>query len=85
VPSCNVLFMTEAADHAVPPLPVEEWFSRRGYSIAISGEKGVFWAGLVNATGRLVTPRYGRGADPSAAAESARQRFIVEEEPGALE
>jgi hypothetical protein len=71
--------MRDDGDAAPEPQPVEEWFSDRGFSIAVSEKGGVFWAGLLNATGRLVAPRYGRGGSPGEAAERARQRYIEEQ------
>jgi hypothetical protein len=58
---------------------IEEWFSGRGYTIALSEEDGVSWAALINATGGMVAPRYGRGRNPLEAAESAKARYVEEQ------
>jgi hypothetical protein len=67
----------DVPDHL--PQPIEDWFSSRGFKLVISEDDGVFWAALVNATGGIVAPRYGRGHDAIEAAERARERFLVEE------
>jgi hypothetical protein len=71
--------MTKDRGPDCAPPPIEEWFSSRGFRIAISENDGVVWAALVSTTNGVVVPRYGRGHDPVEAAERARERYLEEQ------
>jgi hypothetical protein len=61
-------------------LAIDAWFAERGFAIVLTKEGAEYWAHLVSASSREIAgPRYGRGATPEEAAESARHRYETEE------
>lgn len=64
---------------------VHAWFAAREFGLEFTldeDESGrrFFWADLTRfPSGRVVAPRYGRGASQADAATSARSRFEVEQ------
>lgn len=73
--------MTELTRRVERLRVVDDWFGQRGFGLIISEEDGEFWAHLFGKQSLQVTvPRYGRGLTPEEAAESARQRYRVEQE-----
>jgi hypothetical protein len=72
--------MTDPPSTARVLREIDAWFAERGYGLVISEEEGAYWASLLSKRSlQIFWPRYGRGADPVAAAESARQRYIEEQ------
>jgi hypothetical protein len=60
---------------------VDAWFAERGFGLILTQEEGKYWAHLFPKQSLQVNaPRYGRGPTPEAAAESARERYQIEEE-----
>lgn len=64
---------------------LHEWFKARGFGVHFTsgvdecGDR-FFWANLTRLpSGRVVAPKYGRGATEVTAAHSAQERFKVEQ------
>ena len=57
------------------------WFEQRGFGVRINRERDdLVWADLTRLpSGRIVAPKYGRGETPLSAAQSAKQRYAVEQ------
>lgn len=61
--------------------PLHRWFAERGFRVFVTSEGDTYWAHLVAPSDVVATaPRYGRGTTPVDAAESARRRYLEEEE-----
>jgi hypothetical protein len=71
---------TEAIDRVARLRVVGDWFAQRGFGILLTVEDGEHWAHLFPKSSlMLAAPKYGRGATPELAAESARRRYELEE------
>ena len=74
--------MTELTDRIAVLRDVDHWFRERGFGLVLSEEDGEFWAPLFGLDSlQIGAPKYGRGRSPDAAAQSARDRYKVEQEP----
>ena len=60
---------------------VDSWFAHRGFGLILTQEDGEYCAHVFSKRSlQMTAPRYGRGHLPEEAAESARERYKVEEE-----
>jgi hypothetical protein len=60
---------------------VDKWFAERGFGLILTLDGDEYWAHLFPKQSlQINAPHYGRGPSPEAAAESARDRYKVEEE-----
>ncbi|MGH2465820.1 MAG: hypothetical protein ACRDGI_10200, partial [Candidatus Limnocylindrales bacterium] len=68
---------TDDADISV----TETWFAQRGFGLQVLPDaEGVIWASLTRLeTGEVFWPRYGQGASIESAAQSARERYELEQ------
>jgi hypothetical protein len=74
--------VTELTDRVETLKDVDHWFRDRGFGLVVTEEGGEFWAHLFPLSSlQVAAPKYGRGATPQAAAQSARERYKVEQEP----
>jgi len=74
--------VTELTDRIAALKEVDDWFRGRGFGLVLSEKDGEYWAHLFSpASLQIFAPNYGRGASPEAAAESARDRYKIEQEP----
>ena len=74
--------MTELTDRIAALKDVDQWFRARGFGIILTEEDGEFWAHLFGLSSLQVTvPKYGRAKTPEGAAQRARDRYKVEQEP----
>jgi hypothetical protein len=77
--SCSLVLVTDPEPANQASEQVKAFFLDRGLTIVVSQSDGGFWAGLLNASGRMVAPRYGRGATPGEAADRAMRRHLEEQ------
>jgi hypothetical protein len=60
---------------------VDAWFAARGFGLVLTEGGDEYWAHLFPKSSlQIYARRYGRGPSPEAAADSARERYRVEEE-----
>lgn len=59
----------------------EAYFRERRWRLRTHHDEGKWWADLVSTDSDLDVPRYGVGASEAAAIVSAKQRWVVEQEP----
>lgn len=73
--------MTELTHRIEVLREVDAWFAARGFGLVLAEEDNEYWAHLFPKDSlQIHARRYGRGPSPEAAAESARERYRVEEE-----
>ncbi len=71
--------MSEATDRIARLRVVDDWFAERG-GILVTVEDGEYWAHLFPKSSLMIgAPKFGRGTTAELAAESARQRYELEE------
>jgi hypothetical protein len=78
--------MPMAADPRQDEIPgsIREYFAARRFTLVAREDEGVAWVDLLTVGGRPVARGYGRGATVAEAADSARERYIAEQEPAGL-
>lgn len=74
--------VTELTDRIAALRDVDQWFRAKGFGLILTQEDGEFWAHLFALDSLQVTvPKYGWGKTPEGAAQRARDRYKVEQEP----
>jgi hypothetical protein len=74
--------VTKPTDRIAALKDVDQWFRNRGFGIILTEEDGEFWGHLFSLSSLQITvPKYGRGRTPEGAAQSARDRYKIEQEP----